>query len=278
MTLNELAGSVSALTLEEFSGITAPFLGALNRAVRRVFTDFSPTASVRLYAGGGKPSSKIERLVFEGEGDYALSLTGRAYSMRLWGKGSFIHTEGGVAVRTDFDSDGRIFNSLIKSGTATLTFTGSDPFTVTNLVTFDGVRGGSVDNIPSGDGEFCLDLKSVTEDFLSFAGPPTSPDGSVIDCATLDGSLLMLPESFEGEITVRYKRFPKRIESDSTGELDIPEELSEPICTLCAALLLTEDAPELSERLLKMYEGDAAAARTAYKQTRKAKVLSDGWA
>ena len=278
MTLNELAHSVYALTLDEFGGVSAPFIAALNRAVRRAFSDFSPTAVARLYTGGVKPTYKIKRLVFSGEGEHALSLTGKAYSMRLWGKGSYIHTEGGLDTVTDFDSNGELYTALIPSGSVVLTFIGNDPYTVTDIVTFGGVRGGSEKNIPDGKNQVCLDLRLITKDFLSFAGPVTDEDGAVIKEAFFSGSCIVLPSSYEGEVSVTYNRLPERITLKNEGELDLPDGLIEPIVTLTASLLLTEDSPELSERLFKMYERDSEAAGLAYKQTRAVTVVSDGWA
>ena len=278
MTLNELLKNVSMLTLGEYPDVSAPFIAAVNRAVRSAFSDFSPSATARVFAGGRRPDLKIQRLVFEGEGDIALPLTGRAFSMRIYGQGSYILTEGGVSVRTDFNSGGKTFSALIPSGSATLTLTGENPFTVLDLVTFRGVRGGVEEAIPDGKEEFCLDLKSVVSDFLSFRGPITTPDGAILDTAKLDGSTVTLTLDHDGEICVSYNRLPERISPDTRGELSIPEELLEPICTLAAALLVTEDSPELSARLFKMYERDVEATKRAYRQEGKATVVSDGWA
>ena len=246
--------------------------------MRTAFSDFSPTAVARLYTDGAVPLSRISHLIYNAEGELALPLTGGAFSMRLWGTGKYTLKEGGASRTYSFDSDGKRFSAILTSGSGTLTFSGDAPFAVTELVTYASVRGSSKRYIPEGGGELCLDIKSYYDDFLSFAAAPTTVDGKVIKEAVLEGSRITLPVGYEGEILVLYYRMPRRIHADNEGELDIPEELTEPVLSLTASILLAEDAPELSEKLLAMYKDDVRVYGCAYRQKRRAEVISDGWA
>ena len=279
MKLNEIARRISAFTGEDFTHRGELLSVALTRAAQTAYRDLRPMGMVKFFATGSLPSSRIEKLIFKGEGEKTLSLSGKAYSMRLWGSGTYTHTEKGNYKRVEFVAEGDRFADFIKTGTVTLTFSGDSAFTVSDIVCFSEVYGNMLYNIPDGSAYQMFDVRGIARDFFTFDGPPKDANGNDIKNATLLDGVLMLPADFSGEVTVFYRRLPPLIVADDMEEhVQIPDELLVPIATLGASYLCLEDNPELSEKLRAIYEGDVRVMAGAYRQSPPEYVRTNGWA
>ena len=279
MKLNELARKISAFTGEDFTHRGELLSVALTRAAQTAYRDLRPMGMVKFFATGSQPSFKIQKLVFNGEGEKTLSLSGKAYSMRLWGSGTYTHTEKGNCKRVEFVAEGDRFADFIKTGTVTLTFSGNSAFTVSDIVSFSEVYGNMLCNIPDGSAYQTFDVRGMAWDFFTFDGPPKDSNGDDIKNALLLDGVLMLPADFSGEITVFYRRMPPLITADDMEEhVHIAGELLVPIATLSASYLCFEDNPELSEKLRAIYEEDVRVMAGAYRQTPPEYVKTNGWA
>lgn len=279
MKLNEIARRISAFTGEDFTHRGELLKAALTRAAQTAYRDLRPMGMVKFFATGSLPSSKTERLVFKGEGEKTISLSGKAYSMRLWGSGTYTQSEKGNYKRVDFYSDGERFADFIRTGTVTLTFSGDSAFTVTDIVSYSEVYGDMIYNIPDGSAYQTFDIRGMAGDFFTFDGPPKDANGNDIKNATFLDGVLVLPADFSGEVTVLYRRLPPLIFADDMEEhVDIPDDLLVPVATLGASYLCLEDNPELSAKLQAIYDGDVRVMASAYRQSPPEYVRTNGWA
>ena len=275
MTLIELCEDVSSLTLDGELLPDFRFRSAVARAMTKLFCDCSFVKYHTLIVARPSVSEYVSALNHKGGATETLPISGRAYSMYAYGKGTVSVTDGSGTKSIPFESEGVLIRGFI-NGDASLTLSGECDFAIKELRVFEGIYGDTDEAIPTSDST-SLFMRRLTADFLGFAGYALRSDGSEIQGARYVGDELILPKGFEGKISIPYYRAPvSPINIEESCELDIPVGCTHLVSLLSAYYLLIEDAPELAEAYLSDY---TSAPKPTDKFRRRSGVWeSNGWA
>lgn len=279
MTLKELHGEVCALGFDDFLELDTRFLAAASCALQGIYNAVSVSGKTKFFVKSSLPSSKISVFHHKGGGVDTLPLKGKAYSMRLYGKGVFTVEGENLANRKGFDCEGDVFCGFI-NGEATVKFIGDLSYTVCDLVTFDELFSDNAADIPDGSGYTTVDLARLLPDFLAFDSIPRDNDGNIIECATLhDGKITFDPE-FVGEVEIGYRKMPILPSLDAPDvKIDLPSEYSLLLPLLTASYLLLDDDADKAVHYKEIYESELERVN-ALKRSISADgyLIADGWA
>ena len=279
MTLKELHSEICALGFDNYLEFDQRFLYCAERALLSVYNSRSIGASTKFFVRSCLPKTKICEIHHKGGGVQALPLSGKAFSMRLYGSGSLKIEGGGNSYTKEFNCSGDYFKGFL-NGDATISFFGSLSFTVCNLVTFDEVFSEDVGDIPDGNGVTVVDLRKMLPDFLAFDSMPTDYLGNVIENAVLKDGKITFDESFSGEVSLIYRKRPALPSLDAPEvSLDIPSEYSMLLPLLAAFYLLLDDEPEKAALYREMYEKNLLTIKELCPNSLSVKYLNtNGWA
>jgi len=278
MTLSDLRLEVAALGFDTASESDAVLIAAANRAEREIFSDIKPLGEFTFYAKKAEPASLIAELSYRGGEELSLSLTGKAFSMQVSGRGRYSVRDSLGSVSEDFDTHGALVRGFI-NGRATLTLSGDYSFKITNLATYAEVYSADISDIPDGTGQRIYDLRKMLPDFSAFHSLPSDGDGNEISSAELSDGVLTLPKDYSGTVRLRYVRLPRRITAVGDGSIDIPEEYSHLLPLLTASYVWLDREPEWASHYRELYRsgieritrGSLSALTTRYKDV-------NGWA
>ncbi len=203
-----------------------------NKALHELYLTIPVTKTVRLNVRGHKPTVYYEELVSKSGKTMILPLVGKAYSMRVMGKGNYTITDGSnvSAVQFDTENETKLVRGFIGTG-GTIKFWGSFNFIIYDFSLYDEIFSQKVESIPDGAPIAVYDIRAKYGDFLSFLSPPTDRFGKVInDCRLQDGRL-EINSGYSGEILITYRRLPTEIiglyeEQDAEEVVDISNEYS----------------------------------------------------
>ncbi len=279
MTLKELHGEICALGFDDFLELDARFLSSAKRALQGIYNAVNVRAKTKFFVKNSLPQSKISELYHTGGGTEVLPLGGAAYSMRLYGKGSFTLSSGSSSVRKSFDCNGDVFHGFI-DGSASISFSGDLSYMVCDLVTFDEVFSNDVASIPDGSGYTVVDMNEIVADFLCFDSMPRDNDGRVIEYAALhDGRITFAPE-FVGEAEISYRKRPILPSLDAKdSEIDLPTEYELLLPLLTASYLLLDDDADKATHYKEIYESELAEIKKLQRSLSiEEYVIADGWA
>lgn len=280
MTINELQEEVAALGFEDSIACDTPFITAANRALRTIYTERPVARRVRIPTSKVRPLSRVTSIRHEGGDVITLTLTGSCYAFRVQGQGKFTFENGIVVENTEFYTEDSLFRGFIRGGSATITFSGEEFFTVYNLVTYKERFGGVLKAIKEFTPFDEYDLKSLYGDYLAHLELPTDEAGEPLLDAVIDSGVIRLPTGKYDEIYVRYARMPKEITpEDTSAEVDIFGDVTPLLPILTAAYLWLDDDAERAEYYMSLYRTEMSlirryntnAAKTGYRD-----VL--GWA
>ena len=193
-------------------------ISTANRALRELYMKFPVTKTVKLNVRGHRPSTYYKEIVCKSDQSIIIPIKGKAYSMRVVGKGNYtIWDNGGMsAFQFDTGNDTKIIRGFLEKGEK-IRFWGGFTFVVYDLSVYDEMYSPEVDSIPDGSPITVYNIKEMYGDFLSFACPPTDRFGYVIDnCRVYDGSM-EIDSGYSGEILITYNRLPSRILGDNPG-------------------------------------------------------------
>ena len=113
-----------------------------------------------------------------------------------------------------------------------------------------------------------IDLKKSDPRFLAFSAPVKNEREELIFGAVTEGSRVLIPNEYEGEIKISYKRLPRKIEADELDSaVDVSPETEHLLPLRIAAYLLLDDNRELSEYYLSLYKSGLSALRANTKST-----------
>lgn len=279
MTLKDLNSETRALAFDDFLALDERFLHSARRAVLGVYNSRKITAEKKFCVRGAKPKTKISEIRYNGGGGDPLPLSGKAFSMRLYGKGSFVISGPDGALKRDFDCGGDYFKDFLY-GDTTITFLGDTSYTVCNLCTFDEVFSSDKRDIPNGDGFTVIDLREALPDFLAPEYMPTDASGKVVSGVVLYDGKIKLPDSYSGEISVVYRKRPILPSLDAPEvKIDIPAEY-EPLLPLsCAYYLMLDDEPDKAEFYREEYEKMLSVISRGFAYSiEQNKIETNGWA
>ena len=279
MTLTELHSETRALAFDDYLELDERFLASANRALRAVYNSRKITAEKKFYVRADLPKTKASEIRHKGGGEESLPLSGKAFSMRLYGSGRITIQEKGRSYQKDFCCEGDYYKGFLESD-ATAYLSGPTSFCVCNLVTFDELFSENVNDIPSGDGFSVIDLRKELADFLALESMPTDANGNTLESAIVFDGKIKLPASFSGEVSVIYRKRPTPLSLDTPDvRVDVPAEY-EPLLPLgCASYLLLDDAPDKAELYREEYEKMLGAIDHSFKYSLESKYLdTDGWA
>ncbi|MBQ7387360.1 MAG: hypothetical protein IJW03_04245 [Clostridia bacterium] len=276
MTLKDLQNDVYALGYEKPLEKSELFISALNQAMRIIYSEQKYQKSAKIRVRRAAEASRTPSFKYIGQ-PLTLPLVGRAYSMRVCGRGSVIINDGAAVREESFDGDGTLLRGFIR-GAGTLTFSGDYSYDVCDLVTYSEIFSDSTDDIPDGSGTVSFDF-SKFKDFLSFSDVARDERGAEIHEATLEGSYLTVRSNKSRDVYVKYNRAPTRLTLDDPScEIDIPRSDEASLALLCASLLWRDDEPELSEHYHELYS-ELKSTRATSGGSKSAKyVLCDRWA
>lgn len=279
MTLKELHSEICALGFDDFLELDRRFLSSAERALLTVYNSSGITASTKFFVRCGLPKTRVCEINHKGGGAEALPLSGRAFSMRLYGKGRVFIEEKSKSYNKDFDCFGDYFKGFLESD-ATVYFLGELSYTVCDLVTFDEIFSEDANGIPNGDTVTVIDLREMLPDFLAFDSMPTDRFGKPIESAVLKDGKISLDASFSGEVSLVYRKRPILPSLDAPdAKIDIPSEYSMLLPLLAASYLLLDDEPEKAALYREMYEKNLLTIRERFRSSLGEKYVdTNGWA
>ena len=258
MTLFELKKEVEALGFEPGADTDAIFISAANRALAMISAELPTLKTLRAPACQYAPSYYLAQL-HHGAGErIELTVSGKAYSLYLSGKGKFTEITDSGKITYDFDSPLTERQGLI-NGSSRLVLEGDGNFDLFDLSVYDKLIGDGIDGIPkSRDNRILPD--ELVDDFVAFADVPRDSRGRIIDGARLDGREIVLPKGYRGIVTVRYESKPKKITADTTV-IDLSADALYILPILTAYFVWLGDEPRLAESYLDLYRKLVAIAK-----------------
>ena len=238
-----------------------------------IFSRLGIGAEKRIFKKALPVLSRYKGLTHQGYETKTLPLAGRAYSMKLSGRGTVIIRDGALVTRKDFNSEEVIFRGFISYG-GEVSLVGDYRFTLIDFTCSADVFSDDLMDIPDGNG-WAVDMTSLS-DFSSLVSV-TDQNGEAIDGWCTVGSRLILPEGCAECIRVIYRKRPLQISADEDG-IDLPSRYVPLLAPLCSALMLSDDNPELSEKYMKLYESMVKEAVALQKNIDPLRVKTNGWA
>lgn len=279
MTLKDLHSEIKSLVFDDYMALDERVLASASRALQAVYNSRKITAERKFYVKNSLPKSKIPEIHHKGGGEESLPLSGKAFSMRLYGKGSIVISGHGGEVTKSFDCSGDVYRGFI-DGDATLRLIGPLSFVVCDLVTFDELFSESAEDIPSGDGFTVIDLRKALPDFLTLEYMPTDSSGKAISGAVVYDGKIKIPDSFCGEISLVYRKRPILPSLDAPdAEIDIPAEYEALLPPYCASCLLLDDEPDMADLYREEYEKMLSVISRGFTYSiEQNQIETNGWA
>ena len=279
MTLKDLHNEVRAIMFDDCLPMDERFLFSSYRAMREVYNSRKITAEKKFFVRNILPRMRIPEIHHKGNSEEIIPISGKAFSMRLYGSGNVIIDKKGNQVMKDFDCNGDYMKEFI-DGESTLTFVGQNSYTVCDLVTFDQTPTKNAHDIPDADGYTVIDLRESLPDFLSLECMPTDTSGNTLENALVFDGKIKFPDSFSGEISLVYRKRPIMPTLDSPdSRIDVPVEYDSLLALLCAAYMLIDDEPEKAALYREEYERMLSVITRNFPYSLECKYIdTNGWA
>lgn len=278
MTYKQLCDEVTALGFESGIDNATAMLTATRRALRIIFTEHPSYATLEIYKEAVTPSVRLEQFRHRGSEIDKLPFDSVAYSFKTSGTGRYRITDGSGEKTYDFSKSQNIHRGFLH-GKGELEFLGDYSYSVYDLALFDELYGDSVEDIPIISGYKEYDIKSFSNDFISFVKPPMDSDGNVISGSSVRGTKISIPESYFGKIILVYKRAPEEVGINPDEEILLPEGCEHLLPLLVAAYVWLDDDADKSQYYMSLYREAMASVKyydrtqinTGYRET-------NGWA
>ena len=252
MTTRELRNEVSSLCYTDIGEKDLRFITYSNLALRAIYNEFNIVGEHRIDLGE-KPLYYTEKILHTGGQTQKLSLTGKAFSMILSGKGCVTVTDQNGDVRKSFDTEETAFCGFL-TGEASLTVEGNDSCVICHLACFGEDFGGDISKIRFVKPTLVYSMREETGNFHSFIAPPTDKYGTPLSELKLIDDRIILDGKRFGEINLFYRRLPKRIFADLQDEwIDVPESYEELLTLLCTYFILLEDERDRANYFKELY-------------------------
>ena len=280
MTLQELKRDTQALGFETDHIDDEIFIPAVNRSLRNIFNDLCITKKVKLYAEPIIPLTIVDKARHFGRSSETYPLRGKAWSFEVSGVGSFSIKDGHEVRVTEFNTQRKVFSGFLKYG-GSITFLGDFSYTAYGLATFDYLISDEPSDIPVVCHNREYDMRKICPDFQSFAAYPRTKDNESIYEARMADGVLTLPNEFEGEFSVEYKRAPKLVTLDTPDDesIDISSGAEALVPLLVASYVWLSDDEERAKYYKSMYkEGLDRLTPTLKHKINTSYVRTNGWA
>lgn len=249
------------------------FINAVRRALSIIFCELKITGKKTLAIAAKSICKSEECISHIGKKDLTLPLEGRAYSVKLSGKGSFTVRDGPTVKTESFDADEVVFKGFIKYG-GEVEFSGDYAYTVLSFTTFSDITSDRLEDIPD-DAVHCIDM-SKCPDFFSFSAPPTDMMKNEIKGAVTDGTKIILPDDYSGKVNVYYRKRPLSIIDDDEQYIYLPEGYLPLLAPLTSSMLLVDDDKKLSDCYMELYGRMAEGMKSNNAESKR--VKTNGWA
>ena len=277
MTIKQLCEAVAHLGFEQEIGDTRTLLSAANRALGLIFIDRPVPGRIRLDVISPRPVLTRWEIQHEGGESESFPLSGRAYTFRLSGRGSYTVYDGARSVKRDFSADSLVVKGRLKEG-GKVVFEGEFPYTVRGLACYASHFDSDAE-VPELAARREIKLTELLGDYMSPYTPPTDSFGNPIASATVIGGVLSLPADFSGEVNLTYrKRAPYLDGSDGDSEIPLPSDVEPLLPIATAAFLWLDDEPERAEYYMSLYREESAILRRYAARAIDTAYTHNGWA
>lgn len=252
MTLNQLTEQVLTLGFEATLEDEEAFICSTNRALEQIFSELGYEGVLRTVCNPQTPCFSMAEYDHAPAEAHTLTLRGRAVCFKVSGEGSFVLKSGGKSYEQTFSTPYGVFRKFITDG-ATLTFNGQFGYKVLDITCYDDIRSADEKDIPVPSLTTTIDAALLAPDIVSISDMPKDRWGKTIRGASVKGCKITLPSDFSGELSIRYKRKPTPVYSDSTGSIDIPEESAWLLPLLVSSYLWLDDDGGKAQYYMQLY-------------------------
>ncbi len=279
MNLNSLIKEIYSLGFEAEGGQTTAMLPAITRSLNQIFTDYPSERAIRLLPNVPRPKRLFNTYSHTPTEDDEFDISGVAFSFKVSGEGeATVKDENGERCYK-FNTPYGVVRDFL-SGSGKIIFSGAYSYTVSDLAAFDGVVSSERDKIPVADDFLSISMRELAPDFFFFTRLPMRADGSPVKEARLEGDRLLIPTSYEGELTIVYNRQPTAPDIDRPDEeLDVPSCCAHLLPLLAASFVWLEDDTERAAYYMSLYRDGIARIANAARASVGAEFTDvTGWA
>ena len=258
MTYNDLCDEVTALGFETTIDSPERLFSAAKRALRTMLTEYPRFKTVTLYCLPLTPSASFKEIIHSGGEERLIRFSSsRALSFKSSGKGAVIINDERGERTVSFSGTLETSRQFLY-GDGEITLVGEYSYAVLDLAFWKEITDDSVDSIPLLNTPREFDVKPLTDGFISFSGPPVDGDGREIEGARLEGTVLILPHSFKGSVSVSCKCGTDLSEA---GEIDIPSCCEHLLALLTASYYWLDDDSDKAQYYASLYREGMSALR-----------------
>ena len=254
MTLKELHSEICALGFDNHLPLDQRLLSSVCRSLEIIYSSKKITESTKFFVRSCLPKTKLNEMHHNGGGVETLPLSGKAYSMRLYGEGAILIGNSKKEIIHEFNCNGDYFKGFI-DGDESISFYGGLSYTVCNLVTFDEIYSPDPEDIPDGDERTVIDLRKLLPDFLAFDSMPTGSDCELVTDVMLYDGKISFDAKFSGEVSLVYRKRALTPSLDTPdARIDIPDEYAHLLPFMAAFFILLDDEPEKAAIYREMFQ------------------------
>ncbi len=256
LTFKNLIEETAALGFEVNIESSEALLFAARRALMTIYTDRGDFSTIKFTKRGFpvKPSRPIKHKGGEAE---RISFSARAMSFRASGSGILLINDEAGERSITFNGEQEIKAFLFGNGF--IEFNGDYAYTVSGLSFFSEIYSPSEEDLPVYRGFAEYDMRELTDDFLSFVGNPYSPEHREISGAALRGTSVRLPEEYDGEVCIDYRKAPVMPTGDIDEELQLPCGCVHLLPLITAAYIWLDDDEGKAQYYMSLYREGMAA-------------------
>lgn len=278
MTLKELHSEICTLGFDSHLPFDQRLLSSVYRSLELVYSSKKITKSTKFFVRSCLPKTKLNEMHHHGGGVETLPLSGKAYSMRLYGEGVILLGNSKKEIMHEFNCDGDYFKGFLDGG-ETVSFYGDLSYTVCNLVTFDEIYSLDPNDIPDGNECSIVDMRKLVPDFLAFDSLPTDSSGELITDAVLCDGKISFCADFSGEVSLVYRKRALMPSLDTPdARIDVPDELAHLLPLMAAFFILLDDEPEKAAIYREMFDKALAKSERVKAEMNTARYLdTNGW-
>ncbi len=254
MTVKELLDTVKCLIGEYDYFDNDEFSAAANTALGTIYSEARFVGRASVYLSSPKILLHKPILRHKANETETIQLIGKAYSMRLFGKGTVIINDGQSSVNHSFNGWGTVLRGMISRG-GTIKLTGSLAYTVKDAVMFAECESENAEEIPVFGKTRSIKISSFVGDFSRALSFPTDEHGRPLSNVVIENGCIVCPRDFSGEVCFSYKKRPPRISKDAPDiEIPISKDAEGALALLTAAYMLGESESEAAEFFIKEYK------------------------
>ncbi len=260
MTVKELSETVKTLIGEYDYFDIEEFIAAANTALGTLYSEGRFIGRASLYLSSPKILKHIEFLRHKGGETELVTLSGTAYSMRVFGKGTIKIRDGNSTVIKSFNGWDTMICGTVKHG-GRMEFSGAFSYTVKDIALFSEYEG---EDIPVLGKTRSIRISSFVPDFSRIYSYPKDGHGNPLSDVRIEDGYIICPNNFSGELCFSYKKRPPRISADVPNfEIPITPDTESPLALLTAAYILGEAEIEAAEFFLKEYKRSVFSAKNS---------------